>query len=230
MVRHAMGPSADHDQAYDRTRGIDPPTVPLQRVAAGAGSVPVRRPANRLGAMTFGVVVAGALMTIFPRTAALGLLLCLLAIVPAIVAYLRLRSGRATNRRSAVGALIGAPTFLVVGLVVLGATAPPPVATSGAAALSTTVAAAAAPASPAPPAARRPPPTSPLRRRRTRQTGMSPLRQQTRRGSRLNRLAWGACHPLPPRRSASSRKRDRSRRRTGRRHPWRRPVTRRPTM
>jgi len=76
--------------------------------------VAVRRPRNRLGAATFGVVVAGALMTIFPRTAVLGFLLCLLAVVPAIFAYLRLRSGYATNRRTALGALIGAPTFLMI--------------------------------------------------------------------------------------------------------------------
>jgi hypothetical protein len=92
---------------------FDPPTTP---------------PRNRLGAVTFAVVLIGALLAVIPAMAPLGFLLCLVAIVPAIFAHRRVRKGRATNRRRSLGAVIAAPVFVVVAMVVGAATAPPPVA------------------------------------------------------------------------------------------------------
>jgi hypothetical protein len=96
--------------------------------------------------VTFAVVVLGAVLAVFPATAAIGLLLCLLAIVPAFVAHRRTRKGTATNRGRSVAALAMAPAFLVVGIAVVAATAPAPQVTT---ASDTSVLAAA----PAPPAA-----------------------------------------------------------------------------
>ena len=89
---------------------------------------PPRRPSNGLGTATFVVVLLGALLAVIPATAGLGLLLCLVAIVPAFVAYLRTRRGAATNRRRSVAAVALAPAFVAVAVVV-GAAATPP--TSG---------------------------------------------------------------------------------------------------
>jgi len=89
---------------------------------------PPRRPSNGLGAATFVVVLLGAVLAVFPATAGLGLALCLAAIVPAIVAYLRTRRGAATNPRRSVAAVALAPAFVVVAVVV-GAAATP--STSG---------------------------------------------------------------------------------------------------
>jgi hypothetical protein len=98
----------------------DAPTVRLPRVAP-------RR--SLLGSVTFAVVLLGALLAVFPATAAFGLLLCLLAIVPAVVAFLRSRKGRVRGSRHALAAMVMAPVFFVVAAVVLGATAPPPAKT-----------------------------------------------------------------------------------------------------
>jgi len=78
--------------------------------------------------VTFVVVLLGAVLAVFPATAGLGLLLCLAAIVPAIVAYLRTRRGAATNRRRSAAAVALAPAFVAVAVVV-GAAATP--STSG---------------------------------------------------------------------------------------------------
>jgi hypothetical protein len=94
------------------------------------GSLPPPPPRNRLGAVTFGVVVLGALLAVFPATAVLGILLCLFAIVPAIFAFRRVRKGRATNRRLSLAALVLAPVFFIVAASVVGATAPQPAVTN----------------------------------------------------------------------------------------------------
>jgi Protein of unknown function (DUF3761) len=83
-----------------------------------------RRPRNGLGAVTFVVVVLGALLAVFPASAPFGLLLCLVAIVPAIVAFRRTRRGTATNRRRSAAAVALAPAFVVVAVVVGAATTP----------------------------------------------------------------------------------------------------------
>jgi hypothetical protein len=80
---------------------------------------------NRLGAVTAGVVALGAAAAIVPATAPAGLLLCLAAIVPAIVAVRRSRNGRATNGRLSLASLVMAPVFFLVAFVVVGVTAPP---------------------------------------------------------------------------------------------------------
>lgn len=90
---------------------------------------PSRGPRNGLGTATFAVVVLAALLAVVPATAALGFLLCLLALVPAALAHRRARRGVATNRKQSAAAVLMAPTFLVVALVV-GATAPPQVQTA----------------------------------------------------------------------------------------------------
>jgi hypothetical protein len=95
----------------------DAPTVRLPRVAS-------RR--SLLGSVTFAAVLLGAVLAVFPATAAPGLLLCLLAIVPAVVAFLRSRKGRVRGNRQALAAMVMAPVFFVVAAVVLAATAPPP--------------------------------------------------------------------------------------------------------
>jgi hypothetical protein len=64
---------------------------------------------NRLGAVAFVIAVIGALFAIFPGTAPFGGLLCLAAIVPAIIAMRRVRKGTADTRRRSVAALVGAP-------------------------------------------------------------------------------------------------------------------------
>lgn len=104
-------------------------TVPLPRVP------PVRR--NRLGSVTFAIVLLGAALALFPPTAVLGLLLCFLAIVPAIIAFWRSRRGKATGGRRALVAVVMAPMFFVVAVAVVAATAPPPVRTPLPAAAST---------------------------------------------------------------------------------------------
>jgi resuscitation-promoting factor RpfB len=94
------------------------PTVRLPRVPPGSSP---RR--NRLGSVTLAIVLVGAVFAVFPATAALGLLLCLLAIVPAIIAYRRSRKGRATDGGPALAAMVMAPVFFVVAACVVGATA-----------------------------------------------------------------------------------------------------------
>src|SRR3954467_3697362 len=85
-------------------------TVPPVRPGLTPGTP--RGPRNGLGAVTFVVVVLGALLAVFPATAAFGFLLRLLAIVPAFVAYRRTRKGTATNRGRSVAAMAMAPVFL----------------------------------------------------------------------------------------------------------------------
>lgn len=95
-------------------------------------SAPPRAPRNGLGTVTFVVVVLAALLAVFPRTAPFGFLLCLAALVPAGVAYVRIQNGTATNRVRSVAALAMAPVFLVVAVIVGAAATPAPrVATTG---------------------------------------------------------------------------------------------------
>lgn len=83
-----------------------------------------RPPRNRFGTTTFVIVVLGALLAVFPATAVLGLLLLLLALVPAVIAYVLTRTGRATDRRRSLASLVLAPVFLLVAAGVVGANAP----------------------------------------------------------------------------------------------------------
>jgi hypothetical protein len=101
-----------------------PPIAPPVRPDVPGG------PRNGLGAVTFVIVVLGALLAVFPSTAVFGLLVCLLALVPAFVAHRRTRKGTATNRGQSVAALAMAPAFLVTAFVVIGATASPQVTTT----------------------------------------------------------------------------------------------------
>jgi hypothetical protein len=71
-------------------------------------------PRNRLGAMTFVVAVLGATLAVIPATVAFGGLLCIIAIIPAIVSFRRVRKGTANNRRQSVAALVLAPVFFIV--------------------------------------------------------------------------------------------------------------------
>lgn len=82
-------------------------------------------PRNGLGAVTFVIVVLGALLAVIPAAAAFGALLCFVAIIPAIVAFRRVRKGTATNRRCSVAALVLAPVFFIVATSIGVATAPP---------------------------------------------------------------------------------------------------------
>ena len=75
---------------------LDPPQPPP------AGPSP--SPRNRLGAVTFVLVILGAVFAVLPATAGFGFVLCFVMIIPAIVAFRRLRKGTATNRRRAVAA------------------------------------------------------------------------------------------------------------------------------
>jgi hypothetical protein len=83
-----------------------------------------RPPRNRFGTTTFVIIVLGALLAVFPATAVLGLLLLLLALVPAVIAYVLTRTGRATDRRRSLASLVLAPVFLIVAAGVVGANAP----------------------------------------------------------------------------------------------------------
>jgi hypothetical protein len=90
-------------------------------------------PGNRFGTTTFVIVVLGALLAVFPATAVLGLLLLLFALVPAVIAYVLTRTGRATGRRRSLASLVLAPVFLIVAAGVVGANAPAtPVTVNGA--------------------------------------------------------------------------------------------------
>jgi hypothetical protein len=71
-------------------------------------------PRNRLGAVTFVIAVLGAVLAVIPATAAFGGLLCIIAIIPAIVSFRRIRKGTANNRRQSVAALVLAPVFFIV--------------------------------------------------------------------------------------------------------------------
>jgi len=82
-------------------------------------------PRNGLGAVTFVVAVLGALLAIIPATTPLGALLCLIAIIPAIVSFRRVRKGTATNRGRSVAALVLAPVFFIVAVSIGAATSPP---------------------------------------------------------------------------------------------------------
>jgi outer membrane biosynthesis protein TonB len=75
-------------------------------------------PRNRLGTITLVVVALGALLAVFPATAPLGLLLCLAALLPAIIGFVRVRRGRAGHPRRSTAALVLAPVFLVVAAIV----------------------------------------------------------------------------------------------------------------
>jgi len=86
-------------------------------------------PCNGLGAVTF-VIVVGAVLAVIPVTALLGALLCVVAIVPAIVSFRRTRKDSAINRGRAVAALVLAPVFFVVGLGIRVASSPAPTASS----------------------------------------------------------------------------------------------------
>lgn len=78
-------------------------------------SAPQQPPArNRLGAVAFVVAVLGATLAVIPATAAFGGLLCIIAIIPAIVSFRRVRKGTANNRRQSVAALVLAPVFFIV--------------------------------------------------------------------------------------------------------------------
>jgi hypothetical protein len=71
-------------------------------------------PRNRLGAVTVVIAVLGAALAVIPATAAFGGLLCIIAIIPAIVSFRRVRKGTANNRRQSVAALVLAPVFFIV--------------------------------------------------------------------------------------------------------------------
>jgi len=72
-------------------------------------------PCNGLGAVSF-VIVVGAVLVVVPATRLLGALLCVVAIIPAIVAFRRTRKDSVINRGRAVAALVLAPVFFVVAL------------------------------------------------------------------------------------------------------------------
>lgn len=71
-------------------------------------------PRNRLGTVTFVIAVLGAVLAVIPATVAFGGLLCLIAIIPAIVSFRRVRKGTANNRRQSLAALLLAPVFFIV--------------------------------------------------------------------------------------------------------------------
>jgi hypothetical protein len=110
----------------------------------------VRR--SRLVVVTLAVVLLGALCAVIPPVAPLGFVLCALAIVPAVVGYVRVSRRGAAHRGQALGALILAPTFFLVSFVVVGLTATPTPATAA----HTAALASAAPAPALPPAAAAP--------------------------------------------------------------------------
>ncbi|MFD1232465.1 DUF3761 domain-containing protein [Pseudonocardia benzenivorans] len=82
-----------------------------------------RRPRSVLVASV--LVVLGALFAVIPATAPLGLVLCLAASVPAVMAWRRTRGAPPNVRRPAVAAVALAPTFLVVAIVVVATTSSP---------------------------------------------------------------------------------------------------------
>lgn len=94
-----------------------PPSVP------GGGEPRASR--NRLGTIAFAVAALGALLAVFPASAVLGLLLCLIAVVPAALAVQRVWQGTATNRGQASTALVLAPVFFIVAAVVVATNASP---------------------------------------------------------------------------------------------------------
>ncbi|WP_234028026.1 DUF3761 domain-containing protein [Pseudonocardia dioxanivorans] len=82
-----------------------------------------RRPRSVLAASV--LVVLGALFAVIPATAPLGLVLCLAASVPAVMAWRGTRGAPPNVRRPAVAAVALAPTFLVVAIVVGTTTSSP---------------------------------------------------------------------------------------------------------
>jgi len=80
--------------------------------AAGAPS-----PRNRLGATTFIIAALGAVLACIPATVALGGLLSLAVIIPAILSVRRCRKGVADNRHRSVAALVLAPVFFIVAVI-----------------------------------------------------------------------------------------------------------------
>jgi hypothetical protein len=81
-------------------------------------------PPNRLGNAAVVVALLGCLLALIPRSAAFGLVLCLLALLPAFIAHLRCQRGRATNTRSSTGALLATPLGVVVAFAVAALFAP----------------------------------------------------------------------------------------------------------
>jgi hypothetical protein len=84
-------------------------------------------PRNRLGAVTFVVAVIGAVFATIPATVAFGGVLCLIAIISAIVSFRRVRKGTANNRSQSVAALVLAPVFFIVAV---GLSPSPPTSTT----------------------------------------------------------------------------------------------------
>lgn len=80
---------------------------------------------HRFAAVVLGLVVAAAVLAVFPVTAAFGTVLCLLLVIPAVVAVWRTRRAPVGTRRRSVAALVVAPVFLLVGAGVVGAGSPP---------------------------------------------------------------------------------------------------------
>jgi hypothetical protein len=95
-------------------------------------------PPNRLGNAAFVVALLGLLLAVIPGSAALGLVVCLFAVLPAFMAHLRCQKGRATNKRASTGALLAAPLGLVVAFAVAAANPISPVTTSDSATLAST--------------------------------------------------------------------------------------------
>jgi len=120
VIGNAFGAGGEMPSKFIFVRGdtVRTPGQPPRQHRTGS---PLR---NRLGAVTFLVVVIAAVLAVIPATAAFGFLLCLLALVPAIIANRRVRRGRADNRRQALAAVVLAPLFLVVAASVGAATSP----------------------------------------------------------------------------------------------------------
>lgn len=106
-------------QAVDKGSHHDGKEVPPMTVDQSPS------PRNGLGAVTFVVAVLGALLAIIPATTPLGALLCLIAIIPAIVSFRRVRKGTDTNRGHSIAALVLAPMFFIVAVSIGAATSPP---------------------------------------------------------------------------------------------------------
>src|SRR4051794_3397411 len=94
------------------------PGVVGERSQEGSPHVARIRTQDRFGGATFVVVLLAAVLPVLPVTAILGGVLCVVALVPAVIARWRARRDTPARRHRATAALALAPTFFVVAVLV----------------------------------------------------------------------------------------------------------------
>lgn len=92
-----------------------------------SGSTQTLPPRNRLGTISFVLVLVAAFFLLIPATRPLGGLLCMIAVLPAWFAYRRTRKGVATNPGRALTAAVAAPVMFILAVAL---SAPPQAAST----------------------------------------------------------------------------------------------------